>query len=40
MNYTAYLKAVPKINSPRLALWVALLAVVVVAGIAILGAGH
>lgn len=40
MNYTAYLKAVPKINSARLVLWVALLAIVVVAGLAVLGAGH
>jgi hypothetical protein len=39
-NYSAYLKAVPKINSAKLALWVALLAIVVVAGMAVLGGGH
>lgn len=40
MNHSAFPKAVPKINSARLALWAALLAIVVVAGLAALGAGH
>ena len=40
MNYSTYLKAVPKINSARLGLWAALLAIVVVVGFAVLGAGH
>jgi hypothetical protein len=40
MDYSAYLKALPKINSARLALWGALLAIVAVIGMAVLGGGH
>lgn len=40
MAYTKYLKAVYKINSPKLALWASLLAVVIVAGMAVLGADN
>jgi hypothetical protein len=39
MNYAKYMKGVSGINSARLALWAALIFVVVVAGIAILGSG-
>jgi hypothetical protein len=40
MAYAKYLKAVNKIDTARLALWAALLAVVIVAGMAALGAGN
>jgi hypothetical protein len=39
MNYAKYMKGVSGINSARLALWAALIFVVVVAGIAILDSG-
>ena len=39
MNYANYMKGVSRVNSARLALWAALIFVVVVAGIAILGSG-
>jgi len=39
MNYANYMKGVSGVNSARLALWAALIFVVVVAGIAILGSG-
>jgi hypothetical protein len=39
MNYAKYMKGVSGVNSARLALWAALIFVVVVAGIAILGSG-
>jgi hypothetical protein len=40
MDYTKILKTVHRINTTRLAMWVTLLAVIIVAGIAVLGAGH
>jgi len=39
MGYTRYMKGVSRINTARLALWAALIFVVVVAGMAILGSG-
>jgi hypothetical protein len=39
MDYVKYMKAVSGINTAKLALWAALLFVVVVAGIAALGTG-
>ena len=39
MDYTRYMKGVSRINTARLALWAALIFVVVVAGMAILGSG-
>jgi hypothetical protein len=39
MDYTKYMKSVPRINSAKLALWAALLGVVLVAGIAVLNSG-
>jgi|GEM_PF-2402222 len=39
MDYTKYMKAVSGINTAKLALWAALLFVVLVAGIAILNSG-
>jgi hypothetical protein len=39
MDYMKYLKA-GRIDTAKLALWAALLAVVIVAGMAALGAGH
>ena len=39
MNYAKYMKGVSRVNTARLALWAALIFVVVVAGIAILGSG-
>jgi hypothetical protein len=39
MNFTNYLKGVSRVNTARLAMWAALLAVVVVAGMAVLGSG-
>ena len=39
MNYDRYMKGVSRVNTARLALWAALIFVVVVAGMAILGSG-
>ena len=39
MGYTKYLKGFSGVNTAKLALWAALLAIVVVAGIAALGHG-
>jgi hypothetical protein len=39
MDYTKYLKAVTGVNAQRLALWAALIVLVVVAGMALLGSG-
>jgi hypothetical protein len=39
MDYTKHIRGISGVNSARLALWVALLFVVVVAGVAILGSG-
>ena len=39
MNYAKYMKGVSRVNTARLALWAALIFVVVVAGMAILGSG-
>ena len=39
MNYAKYMKGFSGVNSARMALWAALIFVVVVAGIAILGSG-
>ena len=39
MDYARYMKEVSRVNTARLALWAALIFVVVVAGIAILGSG-
>jgi len=39
MNYARYMKGVSGVNSARLALWAALIFVVVVAGMAILNSG-
>ena len=39
MDYTKYMKSFSRINSARLALWAALLFVVLVAGIAVLNSG-
>jgi hypothetical protein len=39
MDYASYKKGVSGINTARLALWAALIFVVVVAGIAVLGSG-
>ena len=39
MDYTKYMKSVSRINSARLAMWAALLFVVLVAGIAVLNSG-
>jgi hypothetical protein len=39
MDYVKHLKAVSGINTAKLAMWVALIFVVVVAGIAVLGSG-
>jgi len=39
MEYTKYLKGFSGVNTAKLALWAALLAIVVVAGIAALGHG-
>jgi len=37
MDYTKYVKGISKVNTAKLALWAALLFLVVVAGIAVLG---
>jgi hypothetical protein len=37
MDYTRYMRGVPRIDWARLAFWAALLAIVVVAGVAVLG---
>ena len=39
MDYAKYLKSFSRINSAKLALWAALLFVVLVAGIAVLNSG-
>jgi hypothetical protein len=39
MDYGKYLKGVTGINTQKLALWAALLVLVVVAGMAVLGSG-
>jgi hypothetical protein len=39
MNYKDYLKGLSKVNTVRLAMWAALLAVVAVAGIAVMNSG-
>ena len=39
MDYARYMKGVSGVNTARLALWAALIFVVVVAGMAILGSG-
>jgi hypothetical protein len=39
MDYTKYLKAFSRIDSAKVALWAALLGVVLVAGIAVLNSG-
>jgi hypothetical protein len=39
MDYTKYMKSVSRVNSARLAMWAALLFVVLVAGIAVLNSG-
>ena len=39
MDYAKYMKSFSRINSAKLALWAALLAVVLVAGIAVLNSG-
>jgi hypothetical protein len=39
MNCAKYMKGISRVNTARLALWAALIFVVVVAGIAILGSG-
>ena len=39
MEYTKYLKGFSGVNTAKLALWAALLFVVVVAGMALLGSG-
>jgi hypothetical protein len=39
MDYARYLKGVSRVNAAKLALWAAMLAIVVVAGIAALGHG-
>ena len=39
MDYTKYLKSLPAINPAKVALWAALLFVVMVAGIAALNSG-
>jgi len=39
MEYAKYLKSFSRINTARLALWAALLGVVLVAGIAVLNSG-
>ena len=39
MDYAKYMKGFSGVNSARMALWAALIFVVVVAGIAILGSG-
>jgi hypothetical protein len=39
MDYTKYVKGVSRVNTVKLALWAALLFMVVVAGMAILGSG-
>jgi hypothetical protein len=40
MNYTKIGQSLSRIDTAKLALWAALLAVVVVAGMAVLGAGN
>ncbi len=37
MDYAKYMKGVSRVNTAKLALWAAMLAIVVVAGIAVLG---
>jgi hypothetical protein len=39
MEYTKYVKGVSRVNTAKLALWAAMLAIVVVAGFAALGHG-
>ena len=39
MDYAKYLKGVSRVNTAKLALWAAMIAMVVVAGIATLGRG-
>ena len=39
MDYTRFMKSVSRVNSAKLALWAALLGVVLVAGIAVLNSG-
>jgi hypothetical protein len=39
MDYTKYMRGVTRINTAKLALWAALIFVVVVAGLAVLGSG-
>jgi hypothetical protein len=39
MNCAKYMKGISRVNTARLALWAALIFVVVVAGMAILGSG-
>jgi len=39
MDYAKYMKGVSGVNTAKLALWAALLFMVVVAGIAVLGSG-
>lgn len=39
MDYSKYAKAVSGVNAARLALWAAMLAMVLVAGLAVLGSG-
>jgi hypothetical protein len=39
MGYAKYMKSVSRVNSARLALWAALLGVVLIAGIAVLNSG-
>jgi len=39
MDYAKYLKGVSRVNTAKLALWAAMIAIVVVAGIATLGHG-
>ena len=39
MDYTKYLKSFSRINTAKLAMWAALLFVVLVAGIAVLNSG-
>ena len=39
MNCVKYMKGISRVNTARLALWAALIFVVIVAGMAILGSG-
>ena len=39
MDYTKYVKCLSKVNTAKLALWAALLFMVLVAGVAVLGSG-